>query len=419
MRFEILLSMMLILSTCSSASYDEQSAKNHTYVPVNLGEAPKTSVSPLTSSAVAQDNVIFADANAYKAHRFRVGQLRLEQSWDLAETAKTGGILVGQAARYVIGLSGSDIAIQGQAGASFNPVQLPGKKIGSVAFDANKNLLALSDEYEAIALIALSDEGSVTGSWLGGPVLGDGVVAGIGGFINGARLLMSLGSSKFALIDVAASIAAKAWQYRVLELAAIERATLIAPVPGADQLALIGDAKTLVILDVETAEVRATRSIVTGSVILPSNLGSPHLAIGEASADAPLKIVYPNTQGEFVERSLKTRLVSGSLSEEITGVSIERSQLDLERGLWTVVVTGQSASQGVRMIVRYRLSDSLVIDASELPVVGDVALTQDYFLLRYPSALGAVEQRRYGRTPEAQRLEKFNIDLLKKKRDAN
>lgn len=414
MRFEILLSMVLMLSACSSVEFDEKSAANRAYVPVNLGEAPKTSVSPLTTSAVAQDTVIFADANASAAHRFRVGQFRLDQSWELADTAKTGGILVGQEAKYVIGLSGSDIAIQGQAGYLFNPLRLPGKKISSVAFDPNKNLVALSDEYEAIALMAMSAEGAVTGSWLGGPVLGDGVVAGTGGFINGSRLLMSLGSSKFAVIDVPSSIAAQAWQYRVIDLPDIERATLIAPVPGAEQLALVGDAKILLILDVETGQVRARRPLAGGSVVLPSNLGNPHIALVEANAPAPLKIIYPNAQGEFLEKSLKTRLVTGTLSEEITGVAVERSHLDLSRGLWTVVATGLSASKPVRMIVRYRLTDSLVLDASELPTVGDIAITSEYFVLRYPSALGAAEQRRYGRTPEAQSVEKFNLKAFRR-----
>lgn len=409
MRFELFL-INTLLFACSSG--ETRYADN--YVEVDLGDAPRLNASPLTTSAVASDVVIFSDPSAKAAHRFRIEPLHLERSLALPDTFATGGILVGQEARYVIGLSGADIAVQGEAGYQFNPVTLPGRQVASAAFDPKNHLVALSDDFEAIALIALTPEGGVSGAWIGGPVLGNDGAIGQGGFVGEGQLLASLGAGKFALIDAHASIQAAAWQYKTLDVEGIDQAEFVTALPGDDNLAVIGSSKEMVVLDFQSGSVRTSLPLPEDARTHSSTLGQPHVVYAQVDASVPLKVVYPDGQGTFVERNLKSRVAAGDLSQ----LNLEQSHLDNARGILTLVVTEmrtlsrQRGTTTVRVVLRYRLADSLLTDVSELPQAGDVALAEDFYLVRYHSSLGFLERRRYGRFPETERLEKFNLPFI-------
>jgi len=375
---------------------------------VDLGSAPTLSASPLTTTSVAKDAVVLVDPSARAAHVVRVEPFQIERTLPLDHTHATGGILVGPDVRYIVGLSGSDIVVHGAHATRVNPVVLPGQRIASVAFDADAGLLALADEFESLALLQLSADGDVEGAWLGGPLLGDDGALGAGGFIGGGRLVSGLSGGRLAVIDVRGSIAAQTWTYRVLNVPNLDRANFIARIPDAERLALVGGTSRLFVLDTDTGAVVSEMAIADAGSRSWSTLGRPHVTVPTTDEAQPLRVIYPDATGKFVEKKLKSR----AGAEKAGGVALEQSHLDQARGILTLVAKDRAGKVETRYVARYRLTDSLLLDVSELPRIGDVALAPDHYVVRFPSQLGALERRKYGRIPDLDRLENFNLPRI-------
>jgi hypothetical protein len=268
---------------------------------------------------------------------------------------------------YAFDVSGDSVAIRSNAfQSSLNVLKLAGM-IKSWAADLPQGYVAFVDEFFSIGLMQIDVSGNVLKQWTGGPIINglNSVIAGE--MVDGGKLLLLVNGGSLLVVDVAASLDAKAWTFEQRDLG-FKSPNWIGKVEGRGDRALVYDTVGMHLVDLSSGVILQDQS--TRSSVTPSKNGIDHAFYYDYSTQN-IVIIRSNGPDALQESRFK-------LNDE----RVSQSYLSAD----SLVVATEEGS-----VVKFRLSDGLVTAKYNLRGKGRLGLSDDYVVAMYESALGAIE----------------------------
>ncbi len=313
------------------------------------------------------------------------------------------GVLGSGNGEYFISVAETDYAIIKKDGSvSKNPVGLAGQ-ISSAAFDPVHHYLLIADEFKSMAIMALSPSGDIVGSWTAGSLFPGDKLIGAGTMLDDGRLVLSVGETSLAIIDLGASIAAQAWQYTSFDVLDSKSMAWLASVPNQPNVVMVYDQNSDLVknrylaIDLQSMTILDQEDVTGKQVFGEFRDYTPHAIFrGDADGLDGARIIYVGDDGKFVRKPLS-----------YGGKQITQTWLDPVSTTLTIAFDPSREYDPsfedpfyfeAQDIYRVRLSDNFV-DITKVEEQSAMAITPSYLFLLFPSALGKAERLTYGKTP--------------------
>jgi hypothetical protein len=360
------------------------------------------------------NSVVVVDREGHTVQQFTLEPFEHVRSLPLPLEYEEQGVVASHDGSYYITIAADEYAILGQDGrVDRNPVELLGS-VTSIAFDPVHHLAVLSDEFQSMALLVLSPDGEVVGSWKAGSLFDEDKYVVAGTMLADGRLILSLGETTIAVIDVQKSVASQKWEYDSFEVPDAKQMSWLAAVPGQESLVMVADGTRVVVLDVDAEKVFDELPLEGAEILGKFRDYVPHVITRDVSGTDVNTVIYVKKSGKLGDTSIK-----GTTNKQIT-----QTLFDRDRDVLTIVYdpdTNYSWSwdderyYAPQEVYRFRLADSLAMDRTEVDTDVRSVPTPDWNFLLYPSALGKAERRDYGKEPNTQVLEGYNFDLFRER----
>lgn len=323
------------------------------------------------------------------------------------------GVVASANGSYFVTVADSEYSIlQANGNHIDNPLPLLGK-ISSVAFAPEQNYLVLTDEFQTMALLVLDAAGNPTAWWKGGSRIADDKVVRSGTMMDDGRLVLSLGTTTVAVVDVAGTVAAEAWQYTSFEVEGATDMKWFTSVPGQSDVVMVIDGERVLSLNV-----------ATGAILDQKSIGGA-TSLGYFRDFIPHVITQSTTSSERNVHDVTYIGTDGLLTQkEIIGTDRQISITMLAADETLTIVydpeTSWTSSYSDRYykrheIYRFRLTDNAGLDKASVDENVSLALLPDHLFLLYPSKLGKAARRGYGPNAEDQVVKGYNLDLVRKR----
>lgn len=390
---------IVLFASCSDAANkaSESPVQAKAQIP-SVGTTPTVYASSFQSMGIDKNTVYITNNETMQLQKISLEPLAMVAAINLPIRAVDQSILYNDEHDYFVTIADSRYAIvRADGGSSIDPAPMLGN-IKTVAFATKASRLAMSDDTGAIALLRLSDTGEVQGSWVGGPIIG-GQVAGAGAMTSNGLLTFISSGGKVLVVDVDASINARAWKFEAKTIDGFAEARWVAAIPGVDDRLLALTDKQVVVIDVRAGTIVDTYDIgeqrVVGSYFskTPHIITAPSKLVG--SGLTPVAVTYFGDDGQL-------QTFNGAVGETNVGMSV----LDIANDRLTYRF-GSS-------ILRHRLSDSLQTASIKAVNKAEMALADDYVLYHYQSAFGLIRRRSYGKVDDTQEIRMFNFESVLK-----
>lgn len=349
-------------------------------------------ITPLkTTDGDPKTKISLYDPVIKKIHQIDLSQMTIVRSLPVINPDLKHFVLDSADGHYIVDLSEKHISIfDAQSNAQHNPIQLFGIP-RSAAFRPDLGWLVVYDDLQSVGLLKLNSEGQVLKSHVFGSIVSGDQSIVSGDLMDDGRLVLALSDNSLAFIDLNASMAAVPQKWvATIQPTALTKINWIAPVPGKPSRLFIKTSTQVVLYDHITQTVIQDLDINSNDVMKLSKSYDPHVVF--KTGNTSFKLIY--TDGNtLLGRSFETK----------DGVDpLLSSDLDLKNDWWTYVslknYNGRSYYNDVnqkleqRQLVRYRISDKLVIQNKMVPDRSQIKLGTDYFFALYPSVLGKAEK---------------------------
>ena len=360
------------------------------------------SLSFVTSSYVqgpAGSDLVYAyDHYVQRFHQFDLSTPAIMASFSVRES-KTHHILSSASGAYLVDVSEEhvDLVVPGQASQT-DVLHLSGKPATSAAIPS-EGIYVIVDELKSIGCLLVDDNGTVTGSFVGGAKLGalDTVLAG--DLLPGGKLVVSLSDQSFAIIDVKQSVTQQQWVFDTMP-GVSETIDWVSRIPDASNRFVATTATQIVVMDISTQTV-VSQTALDKTLVARFRNAQPHLY---ASDGTNLFLYTIDPAGQ-----VSSQILAGSIT------AVSDSTLDQDRSHITIVQQDLSPDElgfAYPKIFRIRLSDSLVVSKKDPIGRSRVGITSNYMLFQYESALGFAERYAFDTDATAHVMEGFNIPYL-------
>ncbi|RYZ57804.1 MAG: hypothetical protein EOP07_08875 [Proteobacteria bacterium] len=268
---------------------------------------------------------------------------------------------------FAFDVKGSSVAVRSNGFQSTIEVLKLAGSITSWASDLPQGYVAFVDEFFSIGLLQIDPSGSVLRQWTGGPIINglNSVIAGE--MAEGGKLLLLVNGGSLLVVDVAATLEAKAWTFQQRDLG-LNNPSWIGKVEGRNDRALVYDSVGMHLVDLTLGTVLQDLSI--RSYVTPSKNGLDHAFYYDYTTQN-IVIVRTNGPDSIQESRFK-----------LSNPNVRQSFLSTDN---LVIATDDGS------IIKFRLSDGLVAAKYNLKGIGRLGLSEDYVVAMYESALGAIE----------------------------
>ncbi len=241
---------------------------------------------------------------------------------------------------YVIDITQKGLAVYSIQGlVKMNPIRMQGKPL-SAAFREDLGWLVLYDDTNSIGILKIDNNGEIEGSWIGGPILGDGYSVAAGDINAQGTLVLSLRSEKstngdrLALVDLEATIASSQWQYTSIDDLGFERIRWLAPIPGTSDQILVRSEGQIAALDLSSKSVISSLDTDGYQVEKYSKAYDPHVILRKLGS---------SSRDDYKALTDEIKIVRFD-NNEVAGLSLTKrpryivsSHLDLKRNQWTYI----------------------------------------------------------------------------------
>jgi len=363
-----------------------------------LGEEPSFFSSAYSMSTAADNRLVAIDEKIGRLHEFSLEPFALTASWELPFNTKGQTVIGSSDGTFNVVISGADWAVVRRDGsASVNPVELP-SAIASWAWDQTTSTLALSDDRGSIALIGLAKDGTIQMSWLSGPLIaGENAIVTAGALLAGGTLVLATDSGKLKLIDSRRTMETQSIQAQDLEIEGITNIKWLAAYNAVPGVVISQSSARLSLVDTRNGSVTDEISMTDYEVVGNYREREPHIILNDLTAST--------TSSVLITASSDLKFVKTKISA--FNADLKSSWLD--QGVLTTM-------QENGFVESMRISDSLLMGTFEAVSDGQIAVTSQWMVLQYPSALGSMERRGYQRTSETQRIQGYNLPWVEKRR---
>ena len=394
------ITLFLAVGCSGSSAYDDTDFE--------VGRKPELFNAGYLWGADDSQNIVMIDRAGHTLQHFGLEPFEHKNTIDLPLDYVEQGVLSSVNAGYFVTIADEEYAIVKPNGdAERNPVELFGE-IETAAFDPENHVLVLSDSTRSLALLVLTNDGTVQGTWKAGSLFTDEKYIVSGTMITEGRLVLALEGGTIALVDVAKSVADQAWSYTSFDLADTELISWMAAIPDDPDVVMMTDESNLYMVDVERQTVVATQA-TDDSIVGKFRDYEPHVITRPSSE---IITVYYWKDGALVSQSMR-----GADS-----YAISQSYLDSETEMMTVVYDQYSSYDDdfyndrdyytQSEVYRFRLSDNLAMDKTSVDDEVSLVVTPSFLVLLHESILGKATRSTYGKSPERITLEAYNFKSI-------
>lgn len=289
--------------------------------------------------------------------------------------------------RFAFHVSVDTVQIQTSAFQTSTPILKLTGTIKSWAVDFPQGYFAFVDEYFSIGLLQIDGSGQVLKAWTGGPIINGLKTVIAGEMVDGGKLLLLVDDGTLIVVDVAASLEAKAWKFEQRTLA-FNKPSWIGKIEGNGTRAMIYDSIGLHLVDLTNDVI--LQSVAIRSYVTPSKNGLDHVYYYDYTTQN-LAIVRPDGPDRLLETRVKL------VDEKVSQTYLSSNNL-----------TVSTASLNV---LRFRLSDGLNTGKYTLKGNGRLGLSDSYAVAMYDSALGAIEIINL-ENGQSKMFQSFNLPVL-------
>ncbi len=349
-------------------------------------------ITPLkTSDGDSKAKISLYDPVIKKIHQFNLDQMSVLRTLSVLFPEEKHFVLDSSDGNYIVDLSKKHISIfDAQSNAQHNPIHLMGVP-RSAAFRPDLGWLVVYDDLQSVGVLKLNSTGQVLKSHIFGSVV-DGTNSIVSGdLLDDGRLVLALSDNSLAFVDLNASLAANPQKWIVtLQPTVFSKINWIAPVPGRPDRLLIKTSTKAILYDHLTQSVIQDLDLNSSDIMKLSKSVDPHIVL--QTGNTTFKLIY--TDGNTL------RVKNFETEDKVD--PLLHSDLDLKNDWWTYISLknfyGNSYFNDVnqeleqRQLVRFRISDKLVMQNKAVADHAQIKLGIDYFFALYPSVLGKAEK---------------------------
>jgi len=403
---------------CGSSSSPNSRAFDSSANEFSIGRSPSAINTAYLWGQEDDKNVINVDQSGRFLMHFQTEPFAHMKTLSLPFNNHNQKIVSGLQAQYHISISEDNYAIIKQDNTQhINPIELI-SRIESIAFDPNEQLVVLTDEFQSMALLSLSEEGEVINSWKAGSLFPDKQYATAGTMASDGRLVVALGEKTIAVVDLKETIINKQWIFDSFEIIEASGIRWLATASNIENTILVESGNVIYSVDI-SAQMVVDQFILDESIQIINKYYdyNPHY-IMQGAISTPgyfISVLYIDDNGKFSLKNLKIGVTNSLLSEDLIFKKniIQQSWLDDDR-LTLVIDTSHYLNfyQSSLEVYRFRLSDNLALDKSLVNNQAALIVTPNYLISVYDSPLGKATRQSYGKIPNVETLEGYNLESL-------
>lgn len=353
------------------------------------------------------------DRTGHTLQQFTLEPFAHVKTLDLALEYEKQGVVASNDLAYFLTIGDKEYAIIKADGSVIkNPLPLLGK-IKSIAFDPAHHLAVISDEFQTMALLALTPAGDVQGSWKAGALFGENLYVAAGTMLADGRLVLSVGNGDIktvAVVKVADSITAQAWQYTSFDVPDAKSISWIATVPDQPDVVMAVDNDRVLSLNVTTQAIVDQQK--PGTFVGEFRDYVPHVVSGPSGPG--YDVWYVGTDGKLAQKKLlgvSLSIVGTLLSPKDNMISLLTRENDNYASYWNE----DEYYRRDQHVMRFRLSDGAGLDEVTIEDSVHLAITPTYAFMLYDSVLGKAVRKTYGQPEGDQKLEGYNFETFRTK----
>lgn len=396
---------------------------------INLGNQLTGYVSSFTSSSMGSDlaNDTLHVVNDATRRIYSIAMDKFEITREFkSPVGESGGepmgLIAGPDGKSMIVIAKNQYAIVRQDDSvQVNPVRMQGR-IQSYAFSKDAGVLVMSDHLGSLALIKITDDGSVGESLLVGafflPESSKRIKSAV--VIPGTeKMILLTNESDLYVLDLSGSIKAQELQISPVQLPRVMQFDSIMPIPGNPDRILVREFRTLAIVDYVAGKmIEEVTPDETMSFVAEFSSRWPHVAFAKSNQS-----YYPT----FSNRTESIKDI-GDFKDILVYMvgpkgNISKHKLNVEYGTPVqsyVDAAGESITylsldrRNERSVSKVRLSDSLYLGRVDELSVGKVTLTEKHVVVVKNSVMGAMSRIETQRSENVVTLEGFNLENIKR-----
>ncbi|MBM4252148.1 MAG: hypothetical protein FJ146_09275 [Deltaproteobacteria bacterium] len=391
-----------VAAACGGSGSGGGSSSSGGVVGAVINTTPNSSASNAWRFFTAGGERVFYGYDSYvkRINRISSNATTVQQSSQLSVPAQTDSWFAGPEGKVFFTIDDKALSTLNTESGVSTPVKTFAGRVISVAADATQGYYAFVDQYFAVTLLTMGQNGSVESQWTGGPLLGDGVTISAGDILPGGKLLIAGPGGALALVDIRESITKNSWQFQKIQLTDSTGLNFVAPVVGRSDRAIVGSTKSMSLLNVDSGAVLDNE--VIGLYASSQKTGRVHVRYLDSATDK-WKFITAGDGDSFARFELPN---SDNLK---LATYVEQTYLT-DKNLNAVM----KALPGIsRRVFTVRLSDALVERSIDIGNETTIGLGDDEFSAMEPSALGVLSIYNL-RTGVAKSFKGYNRKLLQR-----
>jgi hypothetical protein len=395
MVFKILVNLIVVLLlSCSRQGGD---------VGV-IGQSLGQQTSLYNSYGIATKNVFVVDRTTNRILGLNTETMTLDHEFELINSGEDHYIAVDTNEKFIIDFSKKHLQVIALDGTRhLGTLGFIGTPV-SASYNPDARIMVMQDDLYSVGILKFAENGEITDSWLGGPLLAEDKTITAGDIDKTGRLILSASDGSILVVDIAATLAQDAWQFTSFPSGLIGL-NWIAPDPSNTDLVLAASDNTLGIINVSTKTLVDSKAL-TGipatksnslsykdHMLAKSNLsedyydkrrtigfskaGKPHVLARSSLITTPL-LYYAGADGKIKTHSLQNAPIGYYRQSFITPDSLE------------LVVMLQSDYRKSR-VLGVRLTDNLAIIDQAVDSNGSANFNNKILFLDYETGLGRLD----------------------------
>ena len=392
-----------------------------------IGQSLGQQTTLYNSYGIATKHVFLVDRATNRILGLNTDTMTLDHQFELTNPGEDHYVAVDTNEKFVIDFSKKHLQVINLSGTRYlGTLGFLGTPV-SASYNPTARIMIMQDDLYSVGILKFAEDGEITDSWLGGPLLAEGKVITAGDIDKSGRLILSASDGSILVVDIEATLAQDAWQF-ISFAAGLADINWIAPDPSNADLVLAASEYNLGVINISTQtlvdsiELKGTTSAKTGGLFYKddsfgpsymyddyyekqrtigfSKAGKPHV-IARSSAGAAPVLYYAGADGKIKTHTLQNAPEGYYRQSFITPDSTE-------------LVVMLQTDYGKSRVLGLRLTDNLAIIDQTLDSNGTANFNNKILFLDFETGLGRLDLHDL-KTGSSKTIQGYNFDYLRKR----
>jgi hypothetical protein len=391
-----------------------------------IGQSLGQQTTLYNSYAIATKNVFVIDRATNRILGLNTDTMTLDHQFELINPSEDHYVAVDTNEKFVIDFSKKHLQVINLSGTRhLGTLGFLGTPV-SASYNPTARIMVMQDDLYSVGILKFAEDGEITDSWLGGPLLAEGKVITAGDIDKSGRLILSASDGSILVVDIEATLAQDAWQFTSFA-SGLTDINWIAPDPNNADLVLAASTQTLGLINLSTQTLldskalAGTKSTKSFGLSYPdkydrnyyyddyydkqrtigfSKAGKPHVIARSSLGAAPI-LYYAGADGKIKTHTLQNAPEGYYRQSFITPDSTE-------------LVVMLQTDYGKSRVLGVRLTDNLAIIDQTLDANGTANFNNKILFLDYETGLGRLDLLDL-KAGTSKTVQGYNFDYLRKR----